>query len=432
VWGKGPGLGNPKLLRSLLLGLLCATIALGAFFYCRHFSDDAGVTLYAEAARCLLDGKPLQTCNPFYTYPPIVAFLSIPLVPLPLIAQNIVWYSLTIGGLLWGLHLIVPLAQRLGPHDWSMRELLLFYGVGIGLSLKFIFAAIASQSYDVLVVLFVLLGLTNLAKEECNGHSRAPFWTGLNFACAAALKATPLLFLPYLIVKRHFRAAAAMTIALVVLSLLPDLFSLARKSDGGYLMAWVDQVAHPALTEKMEGNLHTFWFSSNTNNNSLRGLVGAFVTDETPHAFSRVLYPVYAAYGLVVGLIILASGTRAAAVTVDGAVLLISMLLLSPMSSESHYVALPLALFAVTVMWIKGDAGVRRTATCCLIVNFLLVNAAARDIVGTEMTNWAKDHRLLVIGTLLLLVPFALLVLRWAPASSALHRFVVPKARLPR
>jgi hypothetical protein len=169
--------------RRLLLKLLGLALAVGAFLYCRHFSDDAGVTLYVEAARCMLHGKPLQTCNPFYTYPPIVAFLTIPLVSLPLVLQNIVWYALTIGGLFWGLLLIVPLAQRVSRGSWSMRELLLLQGVGIVISLKFVFAAIANQNYDVLVVLFVLSGLTNLAKGWPNGQSSASLWAGLSFGC---------------------------------------------------------------------------------------------------------------------------------------------------------------------------------------------------------------------------------------------------------
>ncbi|MBO0756283.1 MAG: DUF2029 domain-containing protein [Bradyrhizobiaceae bacterium] len=420
----------------LLLGVLWLAIAVGAFFYCLHFSDwDAGIRLYIGAARCMLDGRALQACDPFYTYPPIVAFLTIPLVPLPLVLQNLVWYALTIGGQLWGLLLIVPLVQRLTPQRWSTRELVLLYALGILLSLKFVVATIASQSYDVLVVLFVLLGLTGLARDWPKRESRASIWAGLSFGCAAALKATPLLFFPYLIVTRRYRAAVAMASALAGLSLLPDLFALMHQSgEGSYLLAWLGQVANPALSEKLQGNLHTFWFASNTNNNSLRSLVGMFLPDGDP-SFRRTLYAVYVAYCSVVGLIILATGKRAGAITVDGALLLMSMLMLSPMSSESHYVALPLAIFSVTAMWIKGDSSKRRVAGYSLLVTFVLINAAARDIVGMDVTTWAKDHRLLVIAVLLLVVPFAFLVRGWRasvvlPARldrRALARPVLPK-----
>src|SRR5262245_46171805 len=116
-------------------------LAIGAVFYCRHYWDDApGVTLYVEAARCLLQRLPLQSCNPFYTYPPIFAFVTIPLVPLPLWLQNFVWYALTVGGLTGCGVLSARLVQPLAPGVWSMRDLVWLYGISLLLLLKFLFA----------------------------------------------------------------------------------------------------------------------------------------------------------------------------------------------------------------------------------------------------------------------------------------------------
>lgn len=389
--------------------------AIGAVLYCRHYWGDApGVTLYVEAARCFLDQLPLQGCNPFYTYPPIFALLTIPLVPLPLVLQNLVWYLLTLGCLAGCFMLSARLVQRLAPGPWTPRDMRWLYAIGLVVSLKFVFAAIASQSYDAAVVLLVLAGLDGLTKEGLAGTSAATQnWAsnmaGLCFALAAALKATPLLFLPYLIVKRHYRAAAVMAVALVVISLLPDLLSmLGHKTGDGYLLAWLKQIAQPALSEKLNGNLHTFWYSSNENNNSLRGLVGLFVTDGKPN-FKTVLYSVYVFYSAMIALIILRTRGRSA-VPIDGALLLISMLMLSPMSSESHYVALILPIFAVVALWQKGDPNIRRIAGIVLIAFFLLINAAARDLVGVAVTAWAKEYRLLVFAVLLLPVFFAIRV----------------------
>jgi hypothetical protein len=97
---------------------------------------------------------------------------------------------------------------------------------------------------------------------------------------------------------------------------------------------------------------------------------------------------------------------------IDGALLLISMLLLSPMSSESHYVALVLPIFAVAAAWQKGSPTVRKIAGFCLIANLVLTNANSRDLVGAAVTFWAKEHRLLVSDALLFVAFFAVLVFR--------------------
>src|SRR5215475_1528986 len=182
-------LNNIRLLRGApMRASIAFIVALGAILYCRHYWDDApGVMLYVEASRCMLDRLPLQACNPFYTYPPIFAFLTIPLVPLPLLLQNLVWYLLTVGGLAACFFLSARLAQQLSPGRWSRRDLVWLYGLSFLISLKFVFAAISSQSYDVWVVLLILVGLTNLAQDNSD---RGAMLAGACFACAAALKAT--------------------------------------------------------------------------------------------------------------------------------------------------------------------------------------------------------------------------------------------------
>jgi hypothetical protein len=87
------------------------------------------------------------------------------------------------------------------------------------------------------------------------------------------------------------------------------------------------------------------------------------------------------------------------------------------MSSESHYVAMTLAFFAVTAIWMKGDAEQRKLAGYFLIFSFLMINAAARDVIGVAMTTWAKNCRLLTMDALLFLAPFAVLLFR-APRAA--------------
>jgi hypothetical protein len=409
--------------RTLVTTLIAVLVVVGAVIYCFHYRDDApGVTLYVEAARCMLDGLPLQSCNPTFTYPPIFALLMIPLVPLPMVLQNLVWYALTLGSLVGCFMLSASLAKRLVAGPWSERDLAALYGLGILLSMNFVFAAVASQSYDAVVVLLVVAGLAALAAER-------PLAAGANLAGAAALKATPILFLPYLLVKRQYIAAAAMAVVLAAASLLPDLiFTIGRKSgESSYFLAWVAQVAGPALTEKLADNPHTFWFGSNPNNLSLRGIVGAFFDDNDPQ-FKFFFYALAAAYCAVVALVILRSRGRQALV-IDGVLLLISMLMLSPMSSPSHYVAMIPPMVAVAALWLKGDGATRRAAGILLVATLMLTNATSRDLVGTAVTAWAKQHRLTIIDALLLVGFFAVMALR-APAGAGAPSAISRSAEL--
>ncbi len=105
--------------RPLVVKLLWFAAAIGAIFYCRHYWDDApGVSLYVEAARCMWDGQPLQSCNPAYTYPPIFALVTIPVTPLPLVLQNLIWYVITLGALFGCFAWSGQLAPRLVPGPW--------------------------------------------------------------------------------------------------------------------------------------------------------------------------------------------------------------------------------------------------------------------------------------------------------------------------
>ena len=404
---------------ALKVGLAIAVIV-GAVFYCRHFlAAPSGVALYSRAARCMLEGLPLQHCDPVFTYPPAFALVMIPFLALPPLVQDLIWYFMTIGALVACFKLSECLTRPLTRGGWSERDVAWLYGIAVILSLKFVFAAISNQAYDLFVVLLVLIGLRCLATRQDSS-------AGVSLALAAALKATPLLFLPYLMFKRRYLAAATMLAGVVILSLMPDLlFSRTgfRNSAGDYVMAWWHQVAGPALSEKMFDNAHTFWFAENPNNYSLRGLVGLFIPDvltavDTNPLFKPVIYAVCAVYLTLVAVMIVRTPRTNAGIAIDGSLLLISMLMLSPMTSQSHYIALVLPFAVAATFWLHGDAVMRIVAGSALAANLVLSNMSSDDLVGRRVTAWANEHRLLVIGALCLVAFFAVLVVR-LPRSTA-------------
>ena len=112
--------------------------------------------------------------------------------------------------------------------------------LGLLLSLKLVVAVFENQAYDAFVLVFLMAGLALLLAGR-------EFWCGASLAFAAALKATPLIFLPYLLWKRHFVAAATFAAVFVAASYLPDLFFTPAGAAHGYFNTWLHEVVGASL-----------------------------------------------------------------------------------------------------------------------------------------------------------------------------------------
>jgi hypothetical protein len=96
-------------------------------------------------------------------------------------------------------------------------------------------------------------------------------------------------------------------------------------------------------------------------------------------------------------------------IAVDGGLLIISALLLSPVSSQSHFIglALPYALLAAALI---KNAPARLFNSAMLLVSFVLTTATSNDSVGRSFTGWALWNSLPMYGTLILVAPLAVLI----------------------
>jgi alpha-1,2-mannosyltransferase len=175
-----------------------ATIIVVAAYYPRFIKDAGGLAVFPAAAECMLRGEtPLHCKTVLFAHPPFFALLAIPLAAIPVWLREAVWYLLLIGTLVASLQLCEALARRLFPGDWTARELTQFRILTFVLSSKFMLAVLENQAFDSIALAFILLGLLALVRGS-------NFLAGAGFAVAAALKVTPLIFLPYLLVKRRW------------------------------------------------------------------------------------------------------------------------------------------------------------------------------------------------------------------------------------
>jgi hypothetical protein len=131
-----------------------------------------------------------------------------------------------------------------------------------------------------------------------------------------------------------------------------------------------------------------------------------------PAAHARFLYAAYAVFIAAVGLLLVRSPRRADFIAVDGSIVLIAMLMLSPMTSRSHYVVLLLPYSVVTAVCLRDQAS-RWICLPVLFSSFVLATATSNDLVGEAVTDWAYGHGFLALGAMVLLI--ALGCIRVAP-----------------
>lgn len=151
-----------------------------------------------------------------YIYPPLLAILLVPLSRIAPVAASHLWSVI--------LAILLPIAAILSAGEAARR-------VGIRLFRLDTFALAAVSviligmtwrseffwgNSNLLVIIPVIIALRVL--------DRMPVTAGLWLAFAVNIKYLPIVFLPYLLVRRRWRAAAAMTFGTVGFALLPALY----------------------------------------------------------------------------------------------------------------------------------------------------------------------------------------------------------------
>jgi hypothetical protein len=381
-------------------------IAIAAVAYYPRFIKSAdGLELYPHAAYCLLSGQMIKDCELLFSYPPAFAFFMIPFEPMPMWLREAVWYLITIGATIGAFKLSTRLADVTVAPPLNATEMAWTRLLCVLASVKFVLAVLENQAYDTLELLLILLGLAALV-------ARREMWGGAALAVATAIKATPLVFLPYLLLRRRFAAAGIFVVVLAIVSYLPDLFFPPNESAHGHFVAWLHDVAAASVTDDGITSKHNFWHGANPLNHSLRGAVARIIDDKTHVVLHQtVLYALDGLLVAIIGILLVLLPRRRESIAIDGSLLLIAMLMLSPMTSRSHYIALMLP-YAVLIALCFRDEVTKNLGRIVFWTSFVLVTAASNDIVGSAVTNWSYGHSLMVFGALILLIYFAVITWR--------------------
>jgi len=381
-------------------------LAVVLYFFRFSANTDGLVAITMPVGECLMQGERLVTCVTGFPYPPLFALLMVPLTFLPMWARYLAWYAVMVGatyGCFRICEMLTVRAFRVAREDLVWLRLF-----AIALSLKFVMSVFENQAYDVLVFFFILVGVYGLSENKT-------FLGASGMAVAVALKATPVLMLLYALWLRKWKVFALGVGLCAVLSLLPDVFFTPKDPGSGFLRTWIADVAFGGVTGTSPEAYYPLVKEVNFFNHSLKSFLygvldGRLSADFAAHK-RMVLYLVYLVYGLAALAVLLLSARVEGALLWGASVVVISMLMLSPMSSKSHFVVLLLPHMAIVAYLLKHRE-VWAAAVPLLIASFVLNSLTSRLFMGRELSIQMLKLGSITIATLLLLAVVAVIVFR--------------------
>ena len=372
-----------------------------------------GLPLYLEVANNYVQGNKIylrpgiESAYDRFAYPPFTAFPTVPLIHLPDLLQRIVWCGFNAGLLILSICLITKAARPMiesiaRSRDKTVGVMFAIYWTLIGLVvIRHVLSPLENQSHDIIILACITIGITG-------GIFRRETVVGLGWGAAAALKLTPMLYLPFLIVQGRFKAASIMLLVLAILTIIPDL--LVRNTTGQSHLEQYYEVIGTATKPGTSGGKGQ-WVSWNPLNQNLSGSIYR-ITTKPPENYEyhdalgswfplvsmgdggRRIVMLTLQFVLILVVLLSAWWTRGPPRQVEqrglfelatAGVVVSMMLLLSPQSSKSHFVVLLVPTAAVVLHLLKTD---RDWVGVGILVSVgILGSLTGRDIIGSERSE---------------------------------------------
>ncbi len=317
--------------------------------------------VYVDAAAKLISGGDIYGPGSGFLYPPLPAFLAIPFTFVSQFWQRLLWFAINAACLIFTFRWSWLLAGGRGTAP-SLRATIAPC-LACVIAGTYALNALAHQQTDIVIAFCIVGGALALSRER-------DVLSGAALGFAAAFKATPLLWLFYLLWRRRFVAALVFVVVAALLTLLADLVAPAP---GGSLWVWRWLTRFVIPSQSPDSPVGS-WGSSILYNQSLGGLLqrlfnltmaggdtaaprgdGPLVSAVILRIAVLALLAACALGAVLAGTISRRRGDRPReADALEYGLVVILMLLASPMSSPAHFVvlvipALALACYAARV-----------------------------------------------------------------------------------
>jgi hypothetical protein len=379
--------------------------------------------VYLRSARALLRHEDFMAVFG-NTYPPFGALFHIPFAVLPPLAARACWVIITITCFVYFVRKSWQLSggARLQNNPAAKLDEHLVFLLGMGITLQFALNVFGHLQTDLLIAALLTAGCASMAAGR---YVRAGAWIGL----AAAFKATPLLFAPYLLWRRQWAGAACLVAVALGVSLLPDLIE--RPPDGGVWVArWFNQYVRPmGKSNYAPGD----WNNLANNNQAIAGAVRRWFTtafdardpelpvDHPERMSTTTQRAIFFAFALLVMIPVAYAMWRGPPVPAniggprDGGaelsdplmlecgIVMLLMLLFSPNSSRAHFCIMLLPAFCVARYAVRAKS---IAAWTLLILSLVSSTLSIHIRVGSSAV---AEQFLLWVGVVMFSALFLLL-----------------------
>jgi len=373
---------------------------------------------YVQAAQRLQAGELLQRSEAnAYMYPPAMAMAAVPLSHLTPRASVAGWYLVNV----IALGVLFVSAWRLvgGPAmtclNWRWRTV---FWLTLVLAGRWLVSPLENKQFDAVIAALVTLGGLYVA--------RGRDWKGAAaIGAAAAMKCTPLLFLPYLCWRGKWAAGMVLIATVAAINLLPD-FVWPRMTGESYLLEWL-RFTTQTLDQQMPGG----WWSDPRLNQSLAGMFRraldwtlAAGEIPSPGIEQAVRWAIHGSAAALLGITAwrfgrpgraadalshrasMPSGAEQQRTALEAAAVMCLMLLLSPMSGKAHFVILLLPLMLVAREAVHGQRRLIVAAVSLFVTGPLVSKGIVGKDLGGLMLDWGVStwHVLIALGAIWLLL----------------------------
>ncbi len=403
-------------------GFLSVIIALLVITYgYKMYHKEGDLITYREASLHLISGSEIYRNEAgAFVYPPFAAFLMIPFAELDIHTARGVLY---ITDLLFIFLSFQALQMVIGPYRKIRSNASTINLVAILLTFRFFLSAIDNQQTDLILLAFSLMSLAAFGDKKY-------LTSGIFLAAAISIKLTPLLFIPYFLLRKSYRTAVYTLLFTLIFFIIPEILFPA---DSGVplTMSWYDFVlskiapwtggtpwtqgggiwaASSRLNQSLSATVYRFLVSDPVVLHDGRILVNLFRTD--PQTAKIVAYTLSFSLVAVSGLVMFKTRDMTIDIPVDLSIIFCLMLLLSPQSSKAHFSSLLLPHVVLLADIIRRR---NNTIIMMVVLSVILNTLSAEGFIGMHISDVLEACGVITFGTLLLWCALIFLKVRKSP-----------------